>query len=58
MALVRRVADQKTTARILTDFTRAHDALEAAIMKGSPEAEIAARRNDCLALLDRLATRH
>jgi hypothetical protein len=58
LSIVQHIPDQKSAARIQTDFTCAHDALEAAIMKGSPEAVIATRRDACLALLDGLVTRH
>jgi hypothetical protein len=58
LSLVQHIPDQKTAARILTNFTHAHDALEAAIMKGSPEADIATRRDACLATLGEFEIRH
>lgn len=58
LSFVQEITDQKMAVTFLADFMRAHDALEAAVMNGSPENDIAARRNDCLTLLDRLTTRH
>jgi hypothetical protein len=46
------------TSSLFASFTAAHDALELAIMKGLPPAEIEAMRARCIARLDRLITRH
>jgi hypothetical protein len=58
LSLVQTIPDQKRAVGFLADFTRVHDAFEAAIMMGSSESEVAARRAACLALLDQFATRH
>lgn len=58
LSLIQTIPDQKRAVDLLADFTSAHDALEAAIMMGSSESEVVARRTVCLALLDGLATRH